>query len=99
MKKLIFSFYTWSRCSKEIEVEDDYELNNLNSIELMEELMDEYSDQFETFILSDDFLDSPDNFGDIDVEQTGLDYIDSVVISDSFGNHKEEIKFEKIQYS
>lgn len=99
MKKLIFSFYTWSRCTKEIEVEDDYELENLNSIELMEELMEEYSDQFEIDILNDDYCDKLDYIGDIEVEQTGLDYIDSVVISDSFGKEIENITFEKIQYS
>lgn len=99
MKTLEISFFTWGRCHKVVEVDDDYELNTDNSIEFMEKLQEEYPEQFDEDLLTDDFNDVTSDMASCEVERVGMDYIQSVNIYDSSYIVIEEKEFEKIRVS
>jgi len=99
MKSLEISFMTWGRCTKYVEVDDDYELKTDDSVEFMENLQEEYPDEFDEDLLTDDFRDVASEMATCDIEQVGMDYIESVVIYDSSGRIVLEKEFKKVQVS
>lgn len=98
MKKIDVNFFAWARCSITIEVPDDYEPSSSHPFEFWEDLYEKYPDQIETDIMCDDFYELPQWDG-IEIDGMGLDYIDSISISDEDGSVVLAQDFEKIQYS
>ena len=99
MKRIEISFITWARCTKEVEVDDDYKLDTENSIEFLQKLYEEYEEQFWEEIVTEEFNYIPAEISGCDVEQVGLEYVDYVNVYDSSDNMIEEKSFNKIKYS
>ncbi len=98
MKKIDVTFYSWVRCSIAVEVPDDYKPSSTHPFEFWEDLCEKYPDQIETDIMCDEFFELP-QYDDFEIDGMGLDYIDSISISDEDGNVVLTHDFEKIQYS
>ena len=98
MKKIDVTFYSWVRCSIAVEVPDDYKPSSTHPFEFWEDLCKKYPDQIETDIMCDEFFELP-QYDDFEIDGMGLDYIDSISISDEDGNVVLTHDFEKIQYS
>ena len=99
MKTINITFYTWARCLKEIEVNVDYQLPSSNSIEFWEDILEKYPEYQDTDFNSDVISSMECSYDDFDIDQMGLDYIDSITIQDKKGKIILEKTFEKIQVS
>jgi hypothetical protein len=98
MKTINVTFFTWLRCQTTIEVPDDYQVPSSHPFEFWEDLCEKYPDQIETDIMTDSFYGQPD-YDEFDIEEMGLDYIDSITIYDEDGSEILQKDFERIQYS
>jgi hypothetical protein len=99
MKSIEITFFTWARCVKEIEVDDDYQLPSSNSEEFWQDILEKYPEYDESDFMCDTISSMEGCYDDFDIEQMGLDYIHSITIKDDAGNEILEKTFDKIQYS
>ncbi|HNT93355.1 MAG TPA: hypothetical protein PKJ71_06635 [Bacteroidales bacterium] len=98
MKKIQITFFTWSRCTTTVEVPDDYQVPSSLPFEFWEDLCERYPDQIEVDIMTDTFYGLPDH-DEFQIEQMGLEYIDSIAIYNEDGSEVLTQGFEKTLYS
>ena len=96
MKTIRVEFYTWSRCYSEVEVPDDYQLLGNDPYVIWEEIFENHEDAEPYDLMTDCYsfgFDLDDNF---ELDQMGLDYIDSITIINDEGEVEQNRQFEKI---
>ena len=90
-------FMAWAECSMWFDVDDDYEIPSSNPIEFWDDLCKKYPEQVDLEILNGDF---PELLFDqtYDMYITGLDYLQSVSITDDNDKEILNMQFEKIPF-
>jgi hypothetical protein len=100
MKTLYVTFHTRAVCIKEIEVPDDYQIEEKNPYKFWKDLYGKYQNEIGTDIMSDAY----DNLwgvdlGDFYIDLMGLECIELADLKDEGGNQLQEMYFDDIPFS
>lgn len=97
MKNITITFFLWTRCTKYVKVPNEYELKSQNLLEIVEDLKENFEDQFDEDITSVDSIKIED--ADFDFEETGFEYISDIEITDDNISISSEIQMVEMTQS